>query len=98
MVLDSTVRVAVKWGDALWIRKRLKNTGFGAEFGSDMAEPFLFIGGKLTGRSQAHPRNRFEHQRLKGRIVMLGIVMLFRLERAGPMTSLFPGGDDQVLW
>jgi hypothetical protein len=34
-----------------------------------MVEPFLFIGGKLTGWFQSHPRNGIWYQWLKGRIL-----------------------------
>jgi hypothetical protein len=49
-----------KLGDAYWTRKLLKNMGFEAEFRSNMVDPFLFIGGKLTGWSHVHPRNKFD--------------------------------------
>ena len=55
-----------KLGDAYWTRKRLKNIGFRAEFRSQMVEPFLFIGGKLTGWFQSHPRNGFGISGLRG--------------------------------
>jgi hypothetical protein len=34
-----------------------------------MVEPFLFIGGKLTGWFQSHPRKGIWYQWLKGRIL-----------------------------